>query len=711
MRLAALLLALVLSFPIFGQSACAPLLDAPRTYTSGPVWKIATADLDGDASPDVLVSGQFGLTVLYGRGETLEPPVELIETTAARQWFIADLNGDTRLDLVAARWVGDTHTTLVLRNLGERRFAAEEVVARNNGYNWVLAAKDFTNDGAPDLLIAREGRTALLLENDGSGHFTAHESAKLDFRAASAGDLDGDGDLDLVRDLDPVDAMMNVAIAYGDGKGQFPTQETRAFSTWLTSSLADLNADGRDDLLALLFSWGRIEVYLGPSTKASSKIEAGIPRSITPGDFNGDGAIDIAVSSDTGDNRDQTSSSPRIMVFLNDRHGGLVRTRDVVGLSQAMVSATADFNRDGILDLVIPASEENVSIIFGRGDGTFDAPGVLQTRDRELVTSAVDLDGDGIDEVISRTPDGLVVGWLTASGTYEFEPLPGLGFAIGGPDAGGTRTIVVRDTERIRVVSRTAPRVWQEIASIPTGPAVALGAGDISGDARHEILTVTHDETLTAHLQIYDESGSKLYSVPLARRQSLFDIDVVDVNHDSKNDVIATRGGSWSPVPHDPDPTDGFVLLLLGRGDGTFAPEKRLLDNTRPGNPLPGDYNGDGHLDLAIGDLLLTGDGNGEFASTALPFHATIAADLNRDGITDLLSSEFPNGASVWQGTRGGAFIGRGRSLFAHYPGSMVVAQRTRNGPPSLLGSLNYAGEIVSTELACEPPRRRRTRH
>ncbi|HEX8409901.1 MAG TPA: VCBS repeat-containing protein [Thermoanaerobaculia bacterium] len=708
MRPAALLLVLLLASSLSGQTSCIPQLDAPREYAAPGPWRLDAVDLDADGNPDVVSSGQFEVSVLYGRGETLEPAVMLIE--GGVWWLIEDVDADARPDVVATRYEQstDTDVTFLLRNLGERRFAAPEELAREKR-GVVQAVADFTNDGSPDVLIPRTGRASLLLVNDGRGHFISLESTMLIAeRIETVADINGDGNLDLVH----TPAAFRLTISLGDGTGAFPAQQTRVFSTELTPAAADLNADGRSDLLAALWSWGQVEIYLDSAApKPTSRVNAGLPRSVTPGDFNGDGALDLAVLTESTNVTGQYQyAAPRVMIFLNNGDGGLARSRDVlIGFSQTFSPGlhvvTADFNGDGALDLVVPASEGSVGLVFGRGDGTFETPRVLQARRLEAVAMAVDLDGDGIDEVINR---GLAVGWLNAAGTYDFEPLPGVHFAIGDVDSRGTRTIVIADVDRIRVLSRTAPRVWEEVSTIITGAGqfLALATGDVTGDGRRELFVVTQDTTSGARLRIYDASGNLLDTRTLVQPMSSgYSLSIVDINHDAKNDLVLTRHGSIAPIHHDPDPIDGYLDALLGRGDGTFDAPRRILDNTRLGQPLTGDYNGDGYVDLATDTRVLFGDGTGGFRVQEIPFYASLAYDLNRDGITDLLS-----GTAIRQGTRGGTFVHRGTYMFGASLNGLVIARRTINGPLTLLGSMDLEGEIIAADFTCATPRRRTAR-
>lgn len=702
--------------------ACLPGLDAPRAYEVPGIWKLAAADVDGDRYPDVVTSHQFGVHVSYGRGETLAPPVALLEGQGHR-WQLADVDGDGRPDFVVTRHEPNESVTFLLRNLGSRRFGAPETIARA-ARGEVQAVLDFTGDGSPDLLIPRGELPALLAVNDGRGHFTVRETAVIPRTVSAAGDLDGDGDGDLV--MQQV-LSTQVALMRSNGNGGFAAPETRVFPTSIIPALADLDSDGRSDLLALL-GWGQVEIYPGAAAQPASKIVyAGSPRNVVTADFNGDGAVDVAIYSETSTEPDPTASSaPRLLIHLSDGRGGWVRAPDVlIGFRTiympAQSVAAADFNRDGAIDFVVPAGEQSVSLVFGNGDGTFDVPRLLQANRNHTMEMAADLDGDGVDELITRalTFAGeyflirLAVGWLSADGTYAFELLPpqrydaadGVPLAVGDRNAHGTRTIVTAHGERLRVFSRTAPGTWEEIVSLPVEKTLAVAAGDVTGDGRGELMAVVVDPASIAHLRVYDAAGDTLESLVLGRHAHPYGVTVAELTGDGRNDLLVLRGGSW-PLPHTPLPSDGYLALLPGRGDGTFDAPRRLLDATRPGPPLLGDYNGDGRTDIASAEWLLTGDGRGNFAVSQLPFLAGIAADVNGDGITDILSKW---DLTLWQGTRAG-FVDRGTYMFGSSLQGLAIVRRAPARPLALVGIVDYAGEFITADFTCSMPRRRTAR-
>src|SRR5947199_855267 len=143
-------------------------------------------------------------------------------------------------------------------------------------------------------------------------------------------------------------------------------------------SITDSNNDGNVDILVANEGSGNLSVYLGDGKGAFSQADrspfsAGQdPTDIATGDFNGDGNLDVAIANHgvksvtvlLGNGKGQFSFSPGspFSVESNPHPHGI---------------AVADFNGDKKLDIAIDSWAENkVLVMFGKGDGVFQTPGV-----------------------------------------------------------------------------------------------------------------------------------------------------------------------------------------------------------------------------------------------------------------------------------------------------------------------------------------------
>jgi hypothetical protein len=665
--------------------ACTPLLDAPRVYESAGS-PVAAVDVDADGAPDVITDGGR-IAVMYGRDGTLGMPETILGDPARA--FATDVDGDGRTDIVAA----GARDTFLLRNLGQRKFGVPELLATAD--RGAIAVGDFTGDGSPDVVIPRPGsRNGILLRNDGSGHFTAEETSAIEDSPAVAGDLDGDGRLDLVH----ARASQRMVIERGDGNGRF-TRRVMSFSSPATAALEDLDGNGRADLIAMFESDGDLLVYRDAlDFTKSTRFDAGAPHATAAGDFNGDGKLDLAVLSRSGTS---AGSVPRVLVFLHDGDGKLVPSHEVlIGTPSTESIATADFNRDGALDLVVPGPGGHLGLVFGRGDGTFDTPSVLQSRRHTALSEAIDLNGDGVDELIGYDSSRFLVnGVLKSDGTYHFEWLPvdGMTYAAGDPNEHGWRTLLVAGRDEVSVVSRSAEGVWTRVRGVP-GHFTGIASADLDGDGRREIIVVD------TRLRVLDANGNERFSAETVSAWH-FRIAVADMNRDGKQDLVVMRRGTESPVPHPPIYSDGFVALYLGRGDATFEPETRLVSDQVISTTRVADFNGDGNPDVFVEAeqaMLLRGDGHGGFARQRTPAGILATADLNGDGIPEALLWE----STLFEGTRGG-LVRRQRYVLPFDMTTAVFARRAPGARPVLVGAAGQAGELYLVGTGCSDARPR----
>src|SRR5262245_59360185 len=117
-----------------------------------------------------------------------------------------------------------------------------------------VSAGDLDGDGDLDLVLAKGRHTPLLdrvLLNDGHGKFVASDLGPTADRTYSAvlADIDADGDLEVLTSNDEPDRKL---VYVNDGKAHFRVSGTWGVPQWSTrnATVADLNRDGRPDVIA-----------------------------------------------------------------------------------------------------------------------------------------------------------------------------------------------------------------------------------------------------------------------------------------------------------------------------------------------------------------------------------------------------------------------------------------------------------------------------
>ena len=335
-----------------------------------------------------------------------------------------------------------------------------------------------------------------------------------------------------------------------------------------TVLVTDLNHDGKPDILVANNGDGTLSVYLGNGKGGfvqakGSPFRAGpSPNDLALGDFNEDGNLDVAVANHSvklvtvllGDGRGGFSFAPRspFAVPSNPHPHGI---------------AAADFNGDGRLDLAVDSWGENkVLVMFGNGDGTFQASGlkfpVGEAPYQRL--RATDLNEDGRPDLITSNWRGDSLSLLLGDGKGHFSlaggsnltvPPSPFGLAIG--DFNGDHhpdIAVVHYSGQASDRSRNGVSVLfgdgsgkfslAEGSPFPIGhyPPMVV-AGDLNGDGLDDIAVPNHlDNTVTIYLggktSLKQAQGS-----PLSVGQGPQCVAIADLNGDGKPDLVVSDAG------------------------------------------------------------------------------------------------------------------------------------------------------------------------
>lgn len=310
----------------------------------------------------------------------------------------ADLNDDGRLDLVVAN--GRSNSVMILLGDGRGGFSpANGSPLAVSSSPHLSAVGDINRDGKLDMVAtSHDSHGVFAWLGDGAGRFAAVPGAP--FAALSSGkphnhglalgDVEGDGDLDIVTADDVAHA---VAVLLNDGKGSFRPAPRSPFGV------------GRE------------------------------PYPLALGDVNGDGRLDIVTPNVGG---------ASVSVLLGDGQGGFTAAAatPIVVAERPYFVALRDLDGDGRLDAV--ASHDDVSLVtvlLGDGRGAFRAaPGSpIDAGRRAWKVVLRDLDGDKKPDIVLAAGGAVVV--LLGDGGGRFLPATGSPFAVGR----GAWTVTVGD--------------------------------------------------------------------------------------------------------------------------------------------------------------------------------------------------------------------------------------------------------------------------
>ena len=280
--------------------------------------------------------GSGSVSILIGRGQgKFDPAVEYRAMDLPVGVVIADLNGDGIPDLAVGGGnlgVPGFGGFAVLLGRGDGTFGTAVYTFLDVGCDWIAAA-DFNRDGKSDLVTANG--------NAGNGN--------------------------------------TVSVMLGNGDGTF--QKQRIFVVGSNPAhviTADFNHDGIPDIATSNNIGDSASILLGEGdgTFAPELVYGTVsqPIGLAAGDLNGDGKVDLVVAS---------ANTNKVSVLFGSGDGTFKTASTVIVYSAAHGVLIDDFDGDGILDLATTGSSVSgtatMSLVLGKGDGTFSDPRALGT--------------------------------------------------------------------------------------------------------------------------------------------------------------------------------------------------------------------------------------------------------------------------------------------------------------------------------------------
>ncbi len=514
-------------------------------------------------------------------------------------------------------------------------------VATDNSSAAVLA--DVNGDGELDLLVANEGQLNKIYLADGSGGFLTglNIGSETDVSTSLAlGDVDGDGDLDLFVGNSGLAVSNDLSnkLYLNDGSGNFslkgPATDSPSPDLDDTRALVLGDVDGDGDLDLVVANAGQNnKLYLNDGDAGFTAVGVAIGHEIDTStslgllDVEGDGDLDLIVG-----NTDEVAGAGKInRLYTNDGSGGFLSSSQALGrddLDATYALAFGDVDNDGDVDLVAANKGQTNKLYINEGLGAFAAAGTDVGAETDASSSArlVDVDSDGdLDLVVGNENQTNKLYLNEGSGQFSST-----GIALGAETDVSTAVCLgdVNGDGDMDLLVANNGQDSKLYSNVSGGGFVALGAdfgvedglvnsiavADLNNDSYMDVVVGMYNQPNKIYLND-GNGGFTTTDIPPGLDPALFDADAtysvaigdVDVANGNGPDIVVGNYGQPNKLYRN-NGSGGFDLL------GTDID----IDSDATYSIALADVDGDGDLDLVSGNNSETNkyyknDGAGNF--------------------------------------------------------------------------------------------------
>ena len=457
---------------------------------------VALVDLDADGVQDMALANfnASSITLVDAYGDIALQVVGTIPSLSGYEIVAADFNNDGKVDLGVAGSENASGSGTVHLGTGVGAFGPRHDFATGGNLSIGMSAGDLDGDGKVDLALASSPNNVSLLRGNGDGTFgvnraVAPDGVNADFKKVALAEMTGDSHLDLV-----LAGSANVRVAKGNGSGAF-SFVGQSGAPAVDIAVADLDGDGDRDIASVsgtAFTNLAISYNPGNGAIATGAIYTvgGIAIAVAAGDVNHDGYPDLVVGCDI----------PGDLFFLrNLGDGSFAPATSVAGSGWRRAVAVVDVDGDGDPDIVAANYlADNVEVYLGDGSGGFGPSTTFATGHRPVSIASGDFNADGATD-LALACEGNTISVLLNSGSGTLLPAtayvkPGVwsGIAVGSADQDASPDLFVVDGYNYSVsILNGSPgggftfqgRSW----GVPATPE-GLAVGDLNEDGRTDIV-------------------------------------------------------------------------------------------------------------------------------------------------------------------------------------------------------------------------------
>ena len=678
----------------------------PKVYPDDGADKIVVGDVNSDGRLDVITGGnldfapQIGIKVMLGMpADTLSQPVMYfapLNASSPGDMVLADATGDGVLDVVMTVDTGSTFVIEIMKGAGDGTFTPGSLSTGATSDPGGVAVGDLNGDTVPDVVAACPGTGQIkFFQGLGNNVFLSPVSIALPIMpsAVCLGDVDGDGDADIVAvTKDPTRTVGSVGVVKNAGGGNFAAPVTYSGLPGAgDAALVDMDLDGRLDIVAAM--------------SCKSNIEG-----------------------------DTSARSHTVGMLLNDGTGGFrggILGVQVDPATPPTAEVVGDFDRDGIPDLAV-ATEFNVSLAHGLGNGTFGIPSTISSQANAQRIFAVDINRNGTLDLILAGPTGGALLLNNGSGPFTSNAAPANACAVFDMNRDGVMDVLTESGGNFTpYITSASGTTFTPRTSFASGTPSDVVVGDWNRDGIPDFATAT-----PTGVQTYQGVGNGDFMPPntVQTGRVYTAICSADFNRDGIPDLAARENTqNVSSLEYFTRGVDVFQ----GASNGTFTLVRSIGTTEQRGWLLAAwDTNRDGLTDLIsssvsdainstnpqVGiDVLLNGDANqfdmrADYVLGALspvgganpvPNRRFATGDVDRDGMPDVLPAILSGSATAGlihtvlstppardNSLNNAAFYAAGLN-----PNSLAVGDLNRDGVLDVVSGMGSSGPGVAVSL------------
>jgi hypothetical protein len=678
----------------------APRVDFP---TGNRPMSVSIGDINGDGSPDVAVANDqsnttsilINTTPTGATTPTFAPKVDLNTGARPVSVSIGDINGDGSPDVATANF--NSNTTSIFINTtatGATTPTFAPKVDLNTGDRpSSVSIGDFNGDRSPDVAVANRFSydVSILINTTATGATTPSFAPKVDFNTGgrtyslSIGDFNGDGSPDVAtanRGSDTTSILINTTPTGATTPTFAPKVDLNTGSFPREVSIGDINGDGSLDVAVANLYSGTTSIFINTTPTGAltptfaPKVDFPIDtelRSVSIGDFNGDGKLDVAAAN---------FNSNTTSILINTTATGATTPTfapkvDFPTGTQPWSVSIGDFNRDRKPDVATANwGSDTTSILLNNTPKVSIAAGTTPTETGPT---------NGTFTITLDTPapeGGLVVNFDTTGSTATNPSHYSL-------TAGTNITAVTANTFTIAAGETTAVLNAVPVDDAIINPAETIKV-NVTADTNNwnyfldpvfenttATLTITdNDEFPTVNLSVspvtITETGSPAITVTATASSAVVGDQTVDVNLSG----TATADDFTGEIPAsitipEGETTGSFTLninddeLVEGSETGTFTisnPSSGIvLGTATTGDVTITDNDEFPTVNLSVSPVTITETGSPAItvtatASSAVVGDQTVEVNLSGTATADDFTGEIPASITIPEGETTGSF-------------------------------------------------------